>query len=69
MANPNTLYRVVSAQNQAKALTIDKVTNKLSVSTYNNDPNQKFNIYTEANKYALVLSSNQWGLCIYMDKK
>ena len=35
VATPNTLYRVVSAQNPTKALTIDKVTNKLSVSTFN----------------------------------
>ena len=55
--------------NPTKAFTIDKTTNKLSIKTYSGDANQKFNIYTEQNKFAFVASFNQWGLCIYKDNK
>lgn len=55
--------------NPTKAFTIDKTTNKLSIKTYSGDANQKFNIYTEQNKFAFVASFNQWGLCIYKDSK
>jgi hypothetical protein len=55
--------------NISKAFTIDVVTNKLQVKTYTGESNQKFNIYTEQNKFAFVASFNRWGLCIYKDNK
>jgi len=54
---------------QTKAFTIDKTTNKLAVKTYTGETNQKFNIYTEQNKFAFVAAFNQWGLCLYKDSK
>ena len=69
VANPDTLYKVVSVLNTAKSFSIDIPTNKLQVGTYKGEFNQKFKIFAEQNKFAFVSALNNWGLCIYKDKK
>lgn len=62
----NTSYKILTVLNTGKALTVsnDKT---IKISDYIGDPSQKFNVYQEGGKLALVVSSFQEGLCVAKD--
>ena len=65
---PNTFYRIVNSRETSKALTIANDSfHTLTISNYQGQPNQKFQIIQQANKYAFIVQSTQTALCIFQD--
>lgn len=63
-------YKVLSALNTTKALTVANTADReLKISDYVGDPAQKFMIFQNANKFALVVQSYNEGLCVLKDSK
>ncbi len=69
-APTNTAYKILSAQNTSKALTIANTADHgVKISDYVGDSSQKFNIFQNNNKFALVVTSYNEGVCVFQDKK
>ena len=66
----NTSYKILSAVNTSKALTIANTADHgVKISDYVGDPSQKFNIFQNNNKLAFVVTSFNEGVCVFQDKK
>jgi hypothetical protein len=65
----NTHYRIVSALDITKALTVAGPNHTLTINNYTGDASQRFIIMPQGKKYALVVQSTNTALCIYFDNK
>ncbi len=66
MINPNTSYKISSAIDLSKVLTITK-DNKARYAADKGEPSQKFKIYQNNGTCAFVVESNNSGLCVAQD--
>ena len=65
-APTNTTYKILSALNTSKALTVGN-DRALRISDYNGDASQRFSIFQDNGKFAFVVNSFQEGLCVFKD--
>lgn len=62
----NTQYKILSAMNTSKALTIGN-DHGARISDYTGESSQRFMIMQDGPKFAFVVSSFQEGLCVFKD--
>lgn len=63
----NTQYKILSAINTSKALTVGNNDHGARISDYTGDASQRFTIVQDGAKFALVVSSLQEALCVFKD--
>lgn len=65
---PKSYYKIVSALDPTKVLTLNPNNLELQVKTFDDEANQKFSIHSENEKFGLVACGTQNGLCVLGDK-
>jgi ribosomal protein S6E (S10) len=61
-------YKIVSALDATKALTLNPTNLELQVKTFDDEANQKFSIHSENDKFGIVACGSLNGLCVFGDK-